>query len=139
MIRQYKPRLNIKYAPRFIRVLRTMVNRICRKWDMPEADVLRYSFETAVLIASRRGLKHVMAMRPARFAEHASPLNAMMTIRTTRATAKRILGLKDRNRNYAEAEILRYCLEAVIPIALEKGMAEVMKLREAELSRPTPR
>jgi hypothetical protein len=141
MNRQYKPQFSVKYAPRFTRALRTMVNKICRQWDIPEAEVLRYSFEAAILVASRRGLRSIMAMRPARFAEHKSPLNAMMTIRTTRATAKRCLALRDLNRKYSEAEMLRYCLEAIIPLALERGMAHVMALREAELRRlkPTPR
>ena len=125
MNRQYNPDLFVKYAPRVTRRLRAAVNRICEANDMPEADVLRYSFEAAVLT---KKLKRSTSADPA-------PLDAMMTVRTTRAIGRRVHELWMNNPNVLKANILRALLENMLSVAESRGMAHVMKLREEALDK----
>lgn len=94
---------------------------------MPEADVLRYSFEASVLTAPRR-LTSAMAPAP-------DPLNSMMTIRTSREIHECVMELWREHPNTLKADILRALLERIIPIALDRGMAAVLKIREKRLRR----
>ena len=51
---QYKPDLSVRHSPRASSQRRAMVSRICKRHEMPEADVLRYSLEAAVLTSGEK-------------------------------------------------------------------------------------
>ena len=124
--RQYKPDLSVRYSPRVPRRLRTAVNAICKKCDMPEADVLRYSFEAAVLTAPPRLKRSTISS--------AGPLDAMITLRTSRKIQRLVEQLWLNHPNTLKADLLRALFDSMILIAQTRGMAYVMKLREDAIS-----
>ena len=130
---QFKPDLSVKFAPRVSRRLRSAVNRICRRYQMPEADVLRYSMEAVVLMAH---LGKIRLLRPT----GDYTLDAMMTVRTSKAIGKALREIhermKERDNQLLHADVLRRCLETILPVAELRGMAYVMRLRETNLAAP---
>jgi len=131
MTRQHKPDLSVKFAPRVPQRLRKAVNRICKACEMPEADVLRYSMEAAALLAHAG---KVRLLRPV--GDHT--LDAMMTVRTSKAIAKTLREIHERmsqrDRYLLHADVLRRCLETMLPVAELRGMGHVLRLREATLA-----
>jgi hypothetical protein len=123
--RQYKPDLSVRYSPRVSRRLRNAVNAVCLACDMPEADVLRYSFEAAVLTARTR-LRRATASDP-------GPLDAMITVRTSRRIQGRVAELWRRYPNVLKADLLRALVDSILSVARHRGMAYVMRLREEAL------
>jgi hypothetical protein len=125
MTRQYKPNLSVRHSPRVTRQFRAIVNRICKRWKMPEAEVLRYSFEAAVLTSGKR-LKRTASSDPV-------PLDEMVTVRTTREIDRLVRNLWRKNPSVLKYDIIRALLENMILMAKRHGMAQVMKLREEAL------
>jgi hypothetical protein len=125
MTRQFKPDLSVKHSPRVTSQRRAVVNRICKRYKMPEADVLRYSFEAAVLTSGEK-LKRATSSDP-------GPLDEMMTVRTSRAIDRRVDNLCRNSPNVLKTDILRALLEQMLGVAERRGMAHVMKLREKAL------
>jgi hypothetical protein len=128
MRRQYKPDLSARLSPRVPQRLRSAVNRICRASDMPEADVLRYGFEAAVLLQRARKL---------RLGEPVGnpPLNAMVTVRTSPRMMRLVREIWNEYPKIEKAEILRRLLDEMVTVAVHRGMAHVMALREKALVR----
>lgn len=127
MATHYKPDLSVKFSPRVTRRLRNAVERICRRHKMPDADVLRYSFEAAVLNAPRRLRRSTSAM--------SQPLDAMITVRTSRAIRNQVAELWRSHPKTTKADILRALFESIIPVADKYGMAHVIRIREVALAK----
>lgn len=124
--RQYRPDLSVKYAPRVPERLRKAVNDICRMCDMPEADVLRYSFEAAVLTAPKRlPTQSILGSTDA--------LDHMITIRTSRRIHELVNVLWQEHPNTLKADILRSLLKNILRTARKNGMAHVLRIREQAL------
>lgn len=120
----YKPDLSVRYSPRVTRRFRTRISRLCRRHDMPEADVLRYAFEASVLTKTGR-------LRQA--SSDPRMLDAMVTIRTGRSIGRLVAGFWRENPEMLKADVLRVLLERTINLAERRGMAAVMKMREEAL------
>jgi hypothetical protein len=122
---QYKPDLSVRHSPRVSSQRRAMVSRICKRHEMPEADVLRYSLEAAVLTSGEK-LERATSSDPGQ-------LDDMMTVRTSRAIDRRVDNLCRNSPNVLKTEILRALLEQMLGVAERRGMAYVMRLREEAL------
>lgn len=132
---QYRPDLSKRFAPRVSIRLRKAINRVCRRNDMPEADVLGYALQAATLLVHARKLSLKAPGRQ-------EPMVAIVMLRTSWEMFDRINQIHARQqRRPGEKEmpyhvVLRQLLETIIPIAEKRGMAHVMALREKLL---TPR
>lgn len=93
--------------------------------EMSEADVLRYVFETGLLTVDGKVERKDADQRAAK--------DAMVTVRTTSWMAGKMEELWRANPEVMQADVLRALLERILPIARDKGMAHVMKLREMNL------
>lgn len=124
---QYKPDVSVRFCPRVSSRLWNTVNRLCIRHDMSELTVVRFSFEAAVLTAPKR-LKRVRSRYP-------GPLNAMISIYTSRRIGKKVAGIWLNNPNVLKADVLRALLESMLSTADQRGMAYVIKLRELALAK----
>jgi hypothetical protein len=120
---------SVRYSPRINRRFVRMVERIAGRNRMPKDEVLRYGFEAAVLwkVGSRKcevGRKE---------SDMRALLDGMVTVRTTEFMARKVEALFRANRGLMQADVLRGLLERILPIARDKGMAHVMKMREKNL------
>jgi len=113
--------------------------RVCRKWEMPQSDVVRYTLEAMVPQFAARGIDAFLSehdldelhspaakKRPEQF-----PMK--ITARTSGATLDLIAALRTRKRGrpvYSQAEILRYSYQAGFALALTKGVSHILRLRE---------
>lgn len=138
--RCYRPDLSVKFAPRVPLRLRKAVKRVCRANDMPESDVLRYSFEAIVLLVESGKLRFRQTPR--------IHLTTMVTMRTSRGIARkthvilerlqaqRVGPAKPHHPQQTEveyADLLRGLIDMAITIAGQKGMAHMIALRERAL------
>jgi hypothetical protein len=123
MQQPFRPDLSVKYAPRINRRFARMADRIAAREQMRKGDVLQYCFEAAVANGrlTRSGSSSALA------------LDAMLTVRTSKKMRGRVYELWRDNPNMLEADVLRGLLEWVLPIAIEKRISYVMKLREAAI------
>ncbi len=130
---QYKPDLSVHLAPRVPRRLRIAVNRLCKRYEMPEADILRYSFEALVLTVHRRG--RIALREPI----GNPPLDSMASIRTSKIIAKMTREIHQRQQRRFQpllfADVLRTLIYNAVRMAEEKGLAHLMALRENGLAR----
>jgi hypothetical protein len=127
---RYSPRIN----RRFVRIL----EGISKRNRIPKDEVLRYGFEAAVLAeasacAKRATARSVLLCRR-RESDTRLALDAMVTVRTTQWMADKVKTLWRANRGVMRADVLRGLLERILPIARDKGMAHVMKMREKALN-----
>lgn len=120
----------MRYSPRINRRFARMLGGIAERSHMPESDVLRYGFEAAVLNAER-GMRNAELQR--KESNMRLALDAMVTVRTTAWMGGKVEALWRANGDVIQADVLRALLERILPIARDKGMAHVMRLREAAL------
>lgn len=140
IFQRYRPDCSVKFSPRVQPRLLKAVNRICIRYDMPETDVMRYSFEAVVpmVIAGKLPFKQSSRIY----------LDAMITVRTSRRIADmtRILFHRLRAESIEpkkphnpqqmaveHADVLRGLIEMAVAIAADRGMAHIMALREKAL------
>jgi hypothetical protein len=127
---QYSPDVTVKLSPRVTRKTKRLINQICRRHDMFESDVLRFCLEAIVPQAARIGIPRVTT----KASRKKSDVDSMVTVRTSRRIKVLIDNLSQRNRSeYTEAEILRYCYDAILPTAYKEGFAKIMAMREKGL------
>lgn len=123
---QYMPDMSVRYSPRVAQSLWRRINKLCSTWDMPEADVMRYTFEAVV-----RGVWSGK-IRLAKPDKHAV-LGAMVTVRTSRTTAAKVRDITKKQirtgKAKNKAEVLRGLIETAIQMANKKGMAHMLSLR----------
>lgn len=142
---QYRPDKSIKLTIWTTAEMKRLVDRVCKKWEVFEADVLTYTLEAMIPIAARRGLTAILPKdeveelktpfarkRPEHF-----PMK--LTIRTNKRT-KRLLAQMARKSQrtaqpHTEAALLRFAYQGGLPLALKEGMSAVLALREANLNR----
>lgn len=123
--------LSARYSPRINRRFLKMLEGISTRSHMPESDVLRYCFEAELLSKGERRKGKVER----RDSNVRTALDAMVTVRTTRWMEGKVEALWRANPDVIQADVLRGLLEHILPIARDKGMAHVMKIRESGLTR----
>lgn len=131
---QYKPDISVKYSPRITRSISLLISQVCRRRDMFEADVLRFCLEAIAPEAARRGVAWLIRQIPAFDSLGREAYTSMCTVRTSKKVKAAVDKMTARQR-YTEVEILRYCYLVALPIALTKGFAPIMAMRERNLSR----
>jgi hypothetical protein len=123
-IRQYKPALSKREAPRVPDRQRKAVGAICRKSKMPEADVLRYGLE-AVLLGVSGGVLSLQQLRAD------ETYDEMVSIRLSRDLRPLVDKLKSERRHLpTRADVFRACLDTMIAQEKEHGFAWLVALRE---------
>jgi hypothetical protein len=129
---QFKPNISVKYSPRIPGSTRALIERICRRYEMFEADVLRLCLEAIAPEAAKRGVKWLTGQIP-RF-EHLGEetYSAMLTVRTSPRVKVAVDALSARDD---EAQILRYLFLAILPIAERDGFGPIVAMREKHLAR----
>lgn len=128
-MKQHKPDIRVKYSPRVTKKVRRLVTQICRKWEMFEADVLRFCLEAIVPVAAKKGMDWVTRQIPGFDREKRVDLSAMVTVRTSvriKGSVNRLTGVD----GFTEAETLRYCYDYILPVALKEGFGKIMAMRE---------
>lgn len=120
------PDLSARYSPRVAQSLWRRMNKLCSSWDMPEADVMRYTFEAVV-----RGV-WLGKIRLAKPDKHAV-LSSMVTVRTSRNVAVKVrditAGQIRLGKSKKKADVLRSLIETSIQMANKKGMPHMLALR----------
>lgn len=134
----HKPDISVRLAPRMTRKAKSLVDQTCRRYEMFEADVLRLCLEAIVPVVAKRGMAWLTGAIPDFKRNIELDLPSMVTVRTSRRIKDMIDSLTA-NRKYTEVEVLRYCYDYILPIALEKGFAKIMAMREKNLSAATAR
>lgn len=137
---QYRPDVSVRFSPRVPVRLRGAVNALCKRHEMPEVDVLRYSFEAVVLLVAAGKLRFEQVPR--------THLEGMVTVRTSRKIAimaeqiferLRAEGVEPKRPHHPQqtklehADVLRGLIGMAVSLAREKGMARVMGIREKML------
>lgn len=137
---QHKPDISVKLSPRITRSTSALIRKICKQHDMFEADVLRFCLEAIAPEAARRGGAWLLLQVPNLRRGGNESLSSMLTVRTSGKVKSALTKLKhDLARRPAltyepgEADILRYCYLAILPVALRDGFAPIMRMREKNL------
>lgn len=133
-LHSYKPDLSVKLSPRITKSTSRLIDRVCRRHDMREADVLRFTLEAIAPEAGRRGVKWLVSQIPNFRSNGRETYSSMLTVRTSRKVKDAIKKLTAR-QEHTEVEILRYCYLAVLPVALRDGFAPIMRMREKNMGR----
>jgi hypothetical protein len=128
----HKPDISVKRSPRVTRSMRRLVDKICRRHSMFESEVLRFCLEAIAPEAAKRGVPWLTSQIKNfdRLGDEA--LADMITVRMSRKTLSEIE--RARGRDYSQVEMLRYCYEASLSIAL-KSFGKIMAMREKNLAR----
>jgi hypothetical protein len=124
----FKPDISVKFSPRITKTTKRLIDRVCRRHQMFEADVLRFCLEAIAPIAAKRGMAWLTRQSPSRTGE----LSCMVTVRTSKRVKGNINTLTGRGK-YTEVEVLRYLYDAILPIAYKDGFAKIMAMREKNL------
>jgi hypothetical protein len=130
---RYKPDISVKLSPRITKQTSALIDRICRRHEMFEADVLRLCLEAVVPLASKRGMTWLTRQIPGFERNLRRDLGAMVTVRTSRRVKAMIDKLKSPNSDFGENEVVRYCYDYILPIAYREGFAKIMAMREEAL------
>lgn len=137
---QYRPDLSIRFTFWTTSAMKRAVDRICRKWEAHEADVLRYVLEAMIPVAARSGgigailsEDEIEELRSPEARKRPEQFPMKLTVRTS-AAVKADLDKLTRRRRYKQAELLRYAYQAGLPLALAKGMGHILTLREREMT-----
>jgi hypothetical protein len=128
---QYKPTINaLKFSPRITRSTKRLIDKICRRSDLGEADVLRFCLEAIAPEAARRGVKWLISQIPDFDHIGEETYSAMVTVRPSARIRPDLDTLFERAD---EAEMLRYCFLAILPVALRDGFGAIMEMREKNI------
>lgn len=129
---QHKPDISVKLSPRITKATKRMIDQVCRRHEMFEADVLRFGLEAIVPEAASRGMEWLIRQIQGFERKRDSDLPAMVTLRTSRRIKSKIDKITAL-RQYTEVEVLRYSYEVILPIALRDGFSKIMAMREKSL------
>ncbi len=130
----HKPDISVKLSPRITRKTKRLIDQICRRHEMFEANVLRFCLEAIVPLAAKHGMTWLTRQIPGFDRRRVLSLSTMFTVRTSRLVKDKIDKLSGYGRGeFTEAEILRYCYDVILPIAYRDGFAKIMAMREKNL------
>jgi len=131
---QFKPDITAKFSPRIAKSTAALIGKVCRRHEMFEADVLRFGLEAIAPEAARRGIKWLIRQIPNFDSVGKETLSTMFTVRTSKKVKGSINAMAERQPGeYSEADILRFCYLAILPVALREGFGPIMEMREKNL------
>lgn len=136
MLYSHKPDISVKFSPRITRATKRLIDRICRRHDMFESDVLRFCLEAIAPEAAKRGIgwltRQISGFDP-HVRRPARGLVCMVTVRTSRRNRENVRALMKPNTRYTQMEVLRFLYGVILPIAYKDGFAKIMAMREKNL------